>query len=131
MKGILRVLFRAGCLISLLAPIFAIVLYPKANWLFALPLAGIGLLVFAILTRQGPTPLEVADRAERLLDGNAQGWDVDDYEHMNPKDPKLKDLWLRTMTVGGLPEQWPGLDGEKKNLMREIIAQLRRIASSS
>jgi hypothetical protein len=111
-----------------LAPVLAIVLYPRANWLFALPLVGVILLLFAILTRQGPTPLELADRAERLLDGDAQGWDVDDYEHANPKDPTLKELWRRTMAVGGLPEQWPTLDSENKNAMREVIRQMRQMA---
>jgi hypothetical protein len=131
MKRILRILFGAGCLTSVLAPVFAIVFYPRANWLFAFPLAGIGLLLLRILTHKGPTPLELADQAERILEGSAQGWDVDDYEHMDPKDPKLKDLWLRTMSVGDLPERWPGLDSEKKTTMREIITQIRQMASSS
>jgi hypothetical protein len=131
MKRIFRALFGAGCLTSVLAPIIAIVLYPRANWLFAFPFLGIALIVFGIITRKQPTPTEVADRAEHLLDGSygTYGqWAVDDYEHLHPKSEPLKDLWRRTMSIGGLPEEWTGLDDVTKGRIREVIAEIRRLS---
>ncbi len=127
MKAILRLIFPLGCVASVLAPIVAIVLYPKANWLFAMPVAGILLIIVGIFTRKGPSPTEIADRAQRLLDGNSSGWDVDDYEHANPKDPHLKELWLKTMEVGSLPETWVNREQEEKNILRKIIAEIRQM----
>ena len=95
-----------GCLTSLVAPIVALVVYPKANWLFAVPLVGIALLVLAFRMKADPAATEVADWAERLLEGNSRGWDVDDYEHLHPNNQPLKDLWLRTMALGAPPEEW-------------------------
>jgi len=128
MKQVAQIVFRAGCLVSLLAPVLAVVLYPRAKWLFGLVLIGVALLVFIVLTRKDPTPQEVADRADRLLSGT--GGDVDDYEHLNPKDPVLKNLWRSTMEVGGLPEEWVRLDAAKQNEMREIIRKLRQITAN-
>jgi hypothetical protein len=115
-----------GCLTSVLAFIIGVVLYPRAKWLFVLPLVGIFLLVLAILTRKGATRTEVADRAEALLNGNSAGSDVDDYEHLNPKPKRLKDLWRKTITIGGLPEEWTRLDDQRKSALRDIIAEIRR-----
>ena len=126
MRTILRPIFPLGCLASILAPIVAIILYPKANWLFAMPVVGIILIVVGIFTQRGPTPAEIADRAERLLDGNFAGWDVDDYEHAYPKDPRLKELWLKTMEIGGLPETWVNIGHEEKDILRKIIAEIRK-----
>jgi len=81
---------RSGCLISVLAPLIGFALYPKANWLFAFVLVGIALIVLNVLTAKGPTPQELADRVERLLSGSSQGYDVDDYERLNPKDPQVR-----------------------------------------
>jgi hypothetical protein len=127
MKKVLYPLFRVGCLVSLIAPIIAIVLYPRANWLFGFLLLGLALLVIGEVTRKQPRPTEVADRAERLLDGNCHGWDVDVYEHLNPKNPQLEDLWRQTMGIGGLPEEWGKLDDGKKNALRAVIQEIRRI----
>jgi hypothetical protein len=115
-----------GCLTSVFALVLGIVVYPRAKWLFVVPLVGIFLFVFAILTRKGATPTEVADRAEALLNGNSGGWDVDDYEYLNPKPKRLKDLWRKTMIIGGLPEEWTSLDDQRKNELREVIAEIRR-----
>jgi len=76
-----------------------------------------------------PKPEAVADRAERLLNGTSHGWDVDDYEHLNPHEPRLRELWQRTMAVGGLPEEWVRLDGSKKTELRDIIAAMRHLGS--
>jgi hypothetical protein len=81
----------------MLAPIIGIVLYPRANWLFAFTLVGIAILLFTILARKDPTAQALADRAEAMLSGSYGGWDVDDYEHMNPRDPKVRNLWQSTM----------------------------------
>ena len=125
MKPVLQIVPRLGCLISVAAPILGFVLYPRANWLFLFVFLGVALLAFTILTSKDPTPRELAGRAEALLYGNTGPWDVDDYEHMNPKDPRLKDLWGNTMRVGGLPEAWPGLSEEKKAHLRTIIQELK------
>ena len=130
MKAVLQIAARAGCLISILGPIVGIVLYPRANWLFLFPLLGVALLVFGGLTREDPPPLQVAERAEALLYGSYGGWDVDDYEHLNPKDPKLRDLWQSTMSVGGPPEEWVRLDEERKEQLKEVIRRLREMNTS-
>jgi hypothetical protein len=131
MKKFRRSAFRLGCLVSLLAPVIAIIIYPKANWLFAIPLLGVILLLVAVLADKGPTAAEVANRAERLLNGNYWGWDVDDYEHLNPKSEPLKNLWRRTMSIGGLPEKWTSLDDETKRRMLDVIAEIRRLEPTS
>jgi len=127
MKKVLYPVFRIGCLVSVIAPIIAVVIYPRANWLFAFLLLGIALVVIGVVTRKQPTPTEVADRAEHLLDGSYSGWAVDDYEHLNPKSEQLKNLWRRTMSIGGLPEEWARLDGETKSKIREVIAEIRTL----
>jgi hypothetical protein len=131
MKKVLYQAFRVGCLVSVIAPVIAIVIYPRANWLFAFLLLGIALVVVGVVTRKQPTPTEVADRAEHLLDGNYAGYAVDDYEHLNPKSEQLKDLWRRTMRIGGLPEEWARLDDEAKSKIREVIAAIRRLESTA
>jgi hypothetical protein len=73
-----------------------------------------------------PTPEKLADQAERILSGQSRNWDVDDYEHANPKDLKLKDLHIRTLHFG-LPEEWWKLDDVRKNELREIIQQMRQV----
>jgi hypothetical protein len=83
-----------------LAPIIGLVLYPRAKWLFAFVLVGIALILFNILTAKAPTPEELADRAERLLSGSYGGYDVDDYEHLKPKNPRLRELWRKSMVIG-------------------------------
>jgi hypothetical protein len=127
MGKIIQLTFRAGFLVSVIAPIIAIVIYPRANWLFAYLLLGIVLVVVAVVIRKQPTPTEVADRAERLLNGTCGPWDVDDYEHLNPKGEQLKELWRRTMRIGGLPEKWAGLDDETKSRICEVIAEIKRL----
>ncbi len=84
---------RLGCLLSVLGPLIALVLYPSAKWLFAFALIGVAVLVLNHLLAPDPTPNDVAGRAERLLNGTSAGWDVDDYEHLNPHERRLNDLW--------------------------------------
>ena len=121
-------MFGSGCLISVLAPIVGLLLYPRAKWLFAFVLVGIALVLLnIILTKKALTPQEVADRAERLLSGSFDGYEVDNYEHLYPIDPQVRELWHRSMAVGGLPEEWPRLDEAKKNEVREIIRSLRQL----
>jgi hypothetical protein len=130
MTKLSQLMFRAGCLTSVIAPIIAIVIYPRAERLFAFLLLGIALVVIGVVTRKQPTPTEVADRAEHLLDGSYGGWDVDDYEHLHPKGERLRDLWRRTMSIGGLPEEWTRLDNETRSKMREVITEIRRLEST-
>jgi len=127
MKKAGQFMFGSGCLVSVLAPIIGLLLYPRAKWLFAFVLVGIALILLNILTTKALTPQEVADRAERLLSGSFGGYEVDDYEHLNPKDPQVRELWHRSMAVGGLPEEWVRLDEAKKNEVREIIRNLRQL----
>ena len=120
-------MFGSGCLVSVLAPIVGFVLYPRANWLFGFVIVGIALFLLGILTAKSVSPQQVADHAERLLNGYYGGYDVDDYEHLNPKDPRLRELWHRSMAVGGMPEKWMGLNEAKRNELREIVRDMRQL----
>jgi SAM-dependent methyltransferase len=97
MERLPKLLSKMGCLISVAGPIVALVLYPRGKWLFALAGLGIAVIVIDILLAKDATPDEIADLAERLLDGTPAGYDVDDYEHLNPREPQLRELWARTM----------------------------------
>lgn len=110
----------------MLAPIVALVVYPSANWLFWFLTIGIAILAVDLVTSKDSSPQEVRDFAERLLNGNASGWDVDDYEHLNLKDPRLRELWQSTISIGGLPEEWVRLNEGKKNDLREIIRKMKQ-----
>jgi hypothetical protein len=116
-----------GCLVSLLAPLLAIVLYPRANWLFAFVLAGVAVVALNNLLVKDPTPQGLADEIERLLTGKFSGWDVDDFESQRIRDPQLKELWRRSMAVGPAPEEWIGMGEEKKDRLREVIRELRAL----
>ena len=105
-----RLIFRAGCLVSVLGPLIAVVIYPRVIWLFGLLLVGIALLAIIALKSKKATPQEMAELAEGIVNGTSGAWDVDDYEHWNPKDAEARTLWNRTMTLGGLPEEWVRLD---------------------
>jgi hypothetical protein len=71
------------------------------------------------------SPQELADQAERILSGQSREWDVDDYEHRNLKDLKLKHLHLRTLSFG-MPEEWWKLDDVGKDALRRIIQEMRQ-----
>jgi len=117
-----------GCLVAVLGPLLALVLYPRASWLFAFALIGVVVIVLNVVFRKGPTADAIADHAEELLNG---GGDVDSYEHMNPREPNLRDLWSKTMEIGGLPEEWVRLDENKKAELRSIICVLRELRPPS
>jgi hypothetical protein len=125
MKKLARTLSNVGCLVSVLAPIVALVLYPNANWLFGFALIGVAILVVSFMTSKELSPQEVGEFAQRLLDGRVAGLDVDDYEHLNLKDPILRELWQSTMSIGGLPEEWVELNQDRKNELREIIRKMK------
>jgi len=99
-----RLIFRAGCLVPVLWPLIAVVIYPRVIWLFGLLLVGIALLAIIALKSKKATPQEMAELAEGIVNGTSGAWDVDDYEHWNPKDAEARTLWNRTMTLGGLPK---------------------------
>jgi hypothetical protein len=124
-----RLIFRAGCLVSVLGPLIAVVIYPRGNWLFWLLLAGIALLAIITLKRKKTTPQEMAELAEGIVNGTSGAWDVDNYEHWNPKDEQARTLWNRTMTLGGLPEEWVRLDEAQKDELRSIISTLRQLGN--
>ena len=124
-----RLIFRAGCLVSVLWPLIAVVIYPRVIWLFGLLLVGIALLAIIALKSKKATPQEMAELAEGIVNGTSGAWDVDDYEHWNPKDAEARTLWNRTMTLGGLPEEWVRLDEAQKNELRSIISTLRQLGN--
>lgn len=124
MKRIARILSHLGCLVSVLAPVVALLLYPNANWLFGLALIGIAILAVDFMTSKEPSPQEVGELAQRLLNGSVAGLDVDHYEHLDLKDPILRELWQSTMSIGGLPEEWVGLNQDRKNELLEIIRKM-------
>ena len=124
MKRALKFASGLGCLISVAGPLVAVVLYPRHKWLFAFVLIGFAVLWLNRRFAKDPTPQALADQIERLLTGNYAGWDVDDFEMQSIRDSQLQDLHRRCMNVGP-PEEWPKLNEERKNQLREIIVELR------
>jgi hypothetical protein len=121
---------RLGCLISLGGPLLAILLYPRAKWLFAFALIGVAVLVVNQLLAKDPAPQALADEIERLLVGTFGGWDVDNFEHQSIQDPQLRDLWRRSMEIGGAPEEWVRLDEARKDELRQVIRDLRELGET-
>jgi hypothetical protein len=74
------------------------------------------------------TPQDLADQAQRIFSGNCKKWDIDHYEHTNPKDPMLKDLHLETLKFG-LPEEWYKLDSASRDKLNEIIEEMRNLVA--
>ena len=111
---------------SVAGPFLALVLYPRAKWLFAFVLIGFAILWLNHRFAKDPTPQALADQIEHLLNGDYYGWDVDDFEMQAIRDPQLQDLHRRSMKVG-LPEEWGNLDNKRKNQLREIILELREL----
>jgi hypothetical protein len=126
MKRVIKFAAGLGCLMSVAGPLLALVLYPRAKWLFALVLIGLAVLWLNHRFAKDPTPHALADQIENLLNGDYHGWDVDDFEMQAIRDPLLQDLHRRCMNVG-LPEEWLKLDEEQKNRLREIILELRKL----
>lgn len=127
MKRVVKFASGFGCLMSVVGPLLALVLYPRAKWLFAFVLIGLAVLWLNRRFAKDPTPQALADQIENLLNGDYYGWDVDDFEIQSIRDPQLQDLHRRSMKVGGLPEEWVRLSEERKIQMREIIAELRKL----
>ena len=126
MKRALKFGSGLGCLVSVAGPFLATVVYPRAKWLFAFALIGFAVLWLNRRFAKDPSPQALADQIERLLTGNYAGWDVDDFEMQSIRDPQLQDLQRKSMNVG-LPEEWVKLDEERKNQLREIILELRKL----
>ena|ERR1035438_127193 len=127
MKRVVKFASGFGCLMSVVGPLLALVVYPRAKWLFAFVLIGFAVLWLNHRFAKDPTPQALADQIENLVNGNYHGWDVDDFEMQSIRDPQRQDLHRRSMKVGGLPEEWVKLSEEQKNQMREIIADLRKL----
>jgi hypothetical protein len=126
-KKALKFITGLGCLVSLAGPLLAVVLYPRFKWLFALVLIGFAVVILSVLSRKDPTVAALADEIENLLAGTYSGWAVDDFEHRGIRNPTLREYYLRSMSVGGLPETWVRLSDAEKEQMREIIRQLREL----
>jgi hypothetical protein len=116
----------SGCLFIVLAPLVGLLLYPSAKWLFGLAVIGVVLVSGVAVTRKDKNPQDVADLAERLLDGTDQGYDTEEYEHLNPKNSTMRTFWRKTKEVGGFPEDWAALEEAKKKELRTLIHDLRR-----
>src|SRR5271166_3313574 len=121
---------RLGCLTAVLAPLLAILLYPRANWLFGFVLVGIAIIILSVRLAKDPTPLALADEIERLLTGKYGGRDVDDFESRRIRDPRLRELWHRSMEVDRAPENWVGLGEEGKDRLRKVIRELRALGGA-
>jgi hypothetical protein len=119
-----------GCITTVIAPLLALVLFPRANWLFFLGLVGVTILVLTFRGHKDPTPDEVADYIERLLTGNSRTWDVDDFEGLGIREPRLRELWQQAFSVSQLPESWAQLDDLEKDKLREIISRLQGMNKS-
>jgi len=128
MKRVVQILAGLGCLASLIAPFLALLLYPRAKWLFALPLLGFAILFANYLYRPGPTPEALARQIGRLMSGTHGEWAVDDYENLRPRDEQLKVLWEQSLKIGA-PESWAGLNDEQNARMQGIIDRLRELGA--
>jgi hypothetical protein len=122
-----KFVYPLGCWTSIVAPLLAIVLYPRAKWLFAFTLIGVAVLVLNHRLPKDPTPQALADQIERLLKGDSAGWDVENFEFQSIRNPQLREFHLRSMKVGGLPEGWINANEERKKQLREIIEHLRNL----
>ncbi len=58
------------------------------------------------------TPQSLEDLAERILNLQDRGLDVDGHPKADPRDPKVQDLHIRTFSFG-LPEEWMRLKQAK------------------
>jgi hypothetical protein len=128
MNARVKLASKLGCLLAVFGPVAAVLLYPRAPWLFALFLLGIAAVILNIVFRKDPSPIAIADHAQRLLDGNSGTWDVDEYENLNPRDNRLCELWRKTLEVGGLPEEWVRLDQSQKEQLQIAINAMRQLA---
>ena len=127
-EKILKFVTCLGCLVSIAGPLLAIVLYPRAKWLFSPVAIGIAIVILAERTRKDPTPGTLADEIENLLTGNCGSrWAVDDFEHSGIRNPTLREYYLKSISIGGLPETWVRITDAEKDQMREIIRQLREL----
>ena len=123
---------RMGCAVAFLGPLIAVILYPRAKWLFAFALVGVAVFVLNDLLAKDPSPATLADQIEAFVNGwEIAGWDVDDFEHQRISNPQLRAFWLKSMEIGGHPEDWGRLDEEKKNQLRDLVQGLRNWVANS
>jgi hypothetical protein len=127
LKKALNLVTRLGCLASIAGPLLAIILYPRAKWLFALVVIGIAIVILQARLKKDPTPSALAGEMENLLAGTYYGHAVDDFENRAIRDPTLREHYLKSMTLGGAPETWVRLSNQEKDQMRTIIRQLREL----
>jgi hypothetical protein len=119
-----------GCLLFVLAPAAGAVLYPRANWLFAIPIVLIAFIVAMAWFSKPPDALYFVERAERLL-SDPLDMDVDEYESLTPQNPEVEGLIQRTFAVGAAPEDWVNLEESKKEEIRALIREMRGLSSQS
>src|ERR1700742_3770012 len=101
MIGLLQRAYWSAVLVVLVAGLVGLSIYTDAKW----PVVILACAAFAIALRfwqkKDIHPKEVAERAQNLLNGTFGHWDVDDYEHLVPRDPQVRNLWQKTLDLGG------------------------------
>lgn len=106
MQRFVKLAFSIGCLSAIVGPLLALLLYPRAKWLFALVFLGFALLWLNARLAKDPAPSAVADEMERLLTGHFGGWDVDDFESRRIRDPRGVDQTRRRTKTSDPPNYW-------------------------
>jgi hypothetical protein len=53
--------------------------------------------------------------------------EVDNFESQIIRDPQLRELWRRSMDIGGLPEKWVGLKEEKMRSITRDHSEAERV----
>jgi hypothetical protein len=86
--------------------------------------------IFGSRHRGDVAPEAIADALESLLNGTYDKWAVDDYEHLNPRAQDARELWERSMLIGGLPEAWSRLEPGRKQELRAIADRLRQLTTT-
>lgn len=122
-------IIKIGLFVCGLAFLAALVLYPAARWLFAVPLAGIVTVVaFVLIDRyfgKDPTPDELANMIEAMLEGRTWGFDIDDFEYMRLRNAELAKIRRECYRSAGMPEEWPNASPEGQQALKKIIEKLR------
>jgi hypothetical protein len=110
--------YWSAVLVVVAAGLIGLAVYTSAKWPIAILACALLVIVLRFWPRKDVDPREVANRAENLLNGTFGDWDVDDYEHLAVRDPQVREVWQKTLDVGGLPEEWIRLEEDKKSVIR-------------
>jgi len=102
-----------GCLVGVLGPLIAVLLYPRAKWLFGLVLVGIIVLALNHFLAKKPTREDVAESIESFVNGGGGPWDWDNFISCSIADKELEEVrinrWCDEPGVEALSELARGL----------------------